>query len=317
MTDSALQNTLSGNLNVALLMGGQSAEREVSLKSGQAVHQALMQLGHQVHVADGITGLKQLDKNAVDVVFNILHGADGEDGQLAAWLNLEGYTSTCVNYSAASLSWHKDQAKMIVSKAGISTPNSQLLLCAEDLKTENSGPWIIKPASEGSSVGLFKANNTAELEEAVSSAFKVADEILVEDFIQGVECTVGLVGDVVLPVVSIVPASELYDYQAKYQSNSTQYHCPANLDDQWQIQLQTDAKTACAALGLDGWCRVDFIVDQAGQGWFLEVNTTPGMTNHSLLPKAAAVHGWDFNQLVAQILATATHESDQKKRGQS
>jgi D-alanine-D-alanine ligase len=292
-------------MNVALLMGGESAEREVSLSSGAAVQQALQQLGHHVQVADGIDGLKKLNKQAVDVVFNILHGADGEDGQLAAWLNLEGYVSTCVDFAAASISWHKDQAKAIIARAGIQTPESQLLKQADELKISGKGPWIIKPATEGSSVGLFKANNEAELTQAVCSAFKVANQILVEDFIDGIECTVGVVGGVVLPVVSIVPASELYDYHAKYQSNTTQYHCPANFSQQWQLALQQDAKTVCQALNINGWCRVDFIVDKQGQRWFLEVNTTPGMTNSSLLPKAAAVYGWDFNRLVAEILATA------------
>ncbi len=305
-----MNSVASQPFNVALLMGGTSAEREVSLNSGAAVHQALQQLGHQVQVADGIAGLKLLNKESVDVVFNILHGADGEDGQLAAWLNLEGYQSTCVDFSAASLSWHKDQAKTIVTKAGLRTPDSQLLkdaseLSASHLNISHAGPWIVKPATEGSSVGLFKANNETELKQAVDSAFQVATEILVEDFIQGIECTVGVVGDVVLPVVSIVPESELYDYHAKYQSNNTQYHCPANFDQQWQMDLQQDALSACQALNINGWCRVDFIVDKQGQRWFLEVNTTPGLTNNSLLPKAAAVHGWDFNHLVDKILATA------------
>ncbi len=315
-----MNNLASDSINVALLMGGTSAEREVSLKSGAAVQQALQQLGHQVQVADGIAGLKLLNKEAVDVVFNILHGADGEDGQLAAWLNLEGYQSTCVDFPAASLSWHKDQAKTIVTKAGLRTPDSQLLKQASaitinkstinkstisNLSISNAGPWIVKPATEGSSVGLFKANNETELKQAVDSAFQVATEILIENFIPGIECTVGVVGDVVLPVVSIIPESELYDYYAKYQSNNTQYHCPANFNQQWQMDLQQDALSACQALNINGWCRVDFIVDKQGQRWFLEVNTTPGLTNNSLLPKAAAVHGWDFNHLVGKILATA------------
>lgn len=295
----------TNGMNVALLMGGASAEREVSLNSGKAVLKALQQLGHQVYVVDGIDELKKLNKQAVDVVFNILHGADGEDGQLAAWLNLEGYLSTCVDFSAASLSWHKDQAKAVVARAGILTPESQLLKQANQLNISSKGPWIIKPATEGSSVGLFKANNEAELIQAVSNAFKVANQILVEDYIDGVECTVGVVGEVVLPVVGIVPASELYDYHAKYQSNTTQYDCPADISQQWQLELQQDANTVCQALNINGWCRVDFIVDEQGQRWFLEVNTTPGMTSSSLLPKAAAVYGWDFNRLVAEILATA------------
>ncbi len=295
-----------GKLNVALLMGGRGAESEVSINSGQAVQAALHELGHQVMPVNDVDALKQLNKKDVDVVFNILHGAMGEDGQLAAWLTLEGYRSTCCDYFGASLSWHKDEAKVLVERAGVLTPASQLLRSTEELVVQGTGPWIVKPATEGSSVGLYKAENVTELRTAVAGALAVAPSILVEDFVQGTECTVGIVGEVVLPVVSIVPASELYDYHAKYQSQNTQYHCPANFSDEWQKALQQDAKKAYDTLGINGWGRVDFIIDDAGRRWFLEVNTTPGMTNNSLLPKAAAAHGWDFNQLVAAILNTAT-----------
>lgn len=293
------------DLNVALMMGGCSAESEVSLMSGQAVHQALQQLGHQVIAVNDVSALKEIDKAEIDVVFNILHGADGEDGQLAAWLNLEGYQSTCCNFAATCLSWHKDQAKAVAVAAGLLTPKGQLLTDVNELSITGDGPWIVKPATEGSSVGLYKANDQTELKAAVDSAFTVADSLLVEDFIQGIECTVGVVGDVVLPVVSIVPSQGLYDYEAKYQSTSTQYHCPANFSAQWQIALQEDARTIYKAMDIDGWCRVDFIIDSQGRRWFLEVNTTPGMTGSSLLPKAAAVYGWDFTALVASILDTA------------
>ncbi|MGJ8662284.1 MAG: D-alanine--D-alanine ligase family protein [Marinicella sp.] len=293
------------NQHVALMMGGATAEREVSLKSGHAVHQALTQLGHQVTPVNDIKALQGIDKKSVDVVFNILHGADGEDGQLAAWLNLEGYVSTCCDFAGTCMSWHKDQAKAVALCAGLLTPKGQLLHHANELIVSGTGPWIVKPATEGSSVGLFKANTVAELEHAVTSAFNVAQSILVEEFIQGTECTVGIVGDVILPVVSIVPSNGLYDYQAKYQSSQTQYHCPANFSDQWQKDLQSDAKKIYDVMNINGWCRVDFIIDEQGRRWFLEVNTTPGMTNNSLLPKAAAVYGWEFKQLVAAILATA------------
>lgn len=293
------------DLTVALMMGGRSAEREVSLHSGEAVGAALQRLGHRVHAVNDIAELKQLNKQTIDVVFNILHGADGEDGQLAAWLAMEGYANTSCDYFGASLSWHKAQAKVLVSQAGVATPASQYLQSAAELTVAGAGPWIVKPATEGSSVGLFKAENEAELHSAVQSAFSVADSILVESYIDGIECTVGVVGDVVLPVVSIVPATELYDYQAKYQSTETQYHCPAHFNEDWQLALQADAKKACEALDIKGWGRVDFIVDETGKPWFLEVNTTPGMTVNSLLPKAAAAHGWSFDQLVANILATS------------
>jgi D-alanine-D-alanine ligase len=291
------------DLNVAVLMGGYSAEREVSLNSGQAVTQALLQLGHQVKQVNDVNELLTIPKNQVDVVFNILHGADGEDGQLAAWLNKQGYASTSCDYVGACISWHKDLAKALVENAGLKTPQSQLVKSLEDLVETDDHAWIVKPACEGSSVGLFKAENQQQLETAVAQSLQETDEVLVETYIDGMECTVGIVDGEVLPVVSIKPANELYDYQAKYNSSSTQYQCPAALPESCQVQLQQDALKAYQALHLSAWCRIDFIVDEQGNRWFLEANTTPGMTTSSLLPKAAQVHGWSFKQLVAKILA--------------
>lgn len=289
-------------LHVAVLMGGFSAEKEVSLNSGQAVSVALESLGHHVTQVNDISGLKSLAKQQVDVVFNILHGADGEDGQLSAWLEAEGYKSTSCNYVGAAVSWHKGLAKSVVECAGIRTPKSQLLNKKTDLIIDAGDAWIVKPACEGSSVGLFKANNKNELKEAVKLSLAQSEEVLVETFIEGIECTVGIVNGQVLPVVSIEPVSELYDYQAKYNSKATQYHCPPKMPVQWQRAMQQDALTAYDAMHLTGWCRIDFIVDEAGNRWFLEANTTPGMTTTSLLPKAAKVHGWTFDQLVSEIL---------------
>ncbi|WP_154223840.1 D-alanine--D-alanine ligase family protein [Marinicella rhabdoformis] len=291
-------------LNVALMRGGHTAEREVSLNSGAAVQQALETLGHVVFPVDDIAVLKALHEK-VDVVFNLLHGADGEDGQLAAWLNQEGYAYTGCDHLAGALSWYKDKSKVLVAAEGVSTPNAQCISDVNDLAMTTDGPWIVKPAGEGSSVGLFKANNSAELLAAVEESLRLSKLILIEDYIEGVECTVGIVGGEVLPVVSIVPDGELYDYQAKYESKNTQYHCPPNFDRAWQKALQQDAIKVFNALSLSGWGRVDFIVDDQGRRWFLEANTTPGMTKTSLLPKAAAVHGWDFTTLVAKILNSA------------
>ena len=290
---------------VAVLMGGYSAEREVSLNSGKAVSQALVNLGHKVTQVNDINELRKLPREQVDVVFNILHGADGEDGQLAAWLNKESYVHTSCDYVGASISWHKNLAKTLVQAAGLQTPNSQLITDVDDLKVGDESAWIVKPACEGSSVGLFKATNKQQLFEAVKESLQVTKEVLVETYISGTECTVGVVGGQVLPVVSIVPASELYDYQAKYHSQTTQYHCPANISSEWQLSLQQDALTAYQTLNLNGWCRIDFIVDELGNRWFLEANTTPGMTTTSLLPKAAKALGWTFEDLVAKILSSS------------
>lgn len=295
---------------IALMMGGHSAEREVSLSSGQAVANALKELGHEVIAINDINELKSLARHEIDLVFNLLHGADGEDGRLAAWLALEKLPFTGCEYKAAALSWHKDVAKTMVTKQGILTPPFQVLNQPEQLVIDaTQGPWIVKPAGEGSSVGLVKVNHADELAAAVQQVFNLTDTVLVESYIKGIECTVGLVGDVVLPVVSIHPAGELYDYNAKYASGTTQYHCPPDFSKDLQNQLQTDARQICQLLGIKGWSRVDFIVDEAGRCWFLEVNTTPGMTATSLLPKAAKVYGWDFKQLVAEIMKTGdVHE---------
>jgi len=296
---------------VALLMGGHGAEREVSLKSGAAVKQALQSLGHQVTEVNDIQALKALGRDAVDVVFNILHGADGEDGRLAAWLDLEGYPSTCCDYMGASLSWHKDKAKLLMAQAGIKTPDSQLIRHERELTITQAGSWIVKPACEGSSVGLYKADSEAQLRQAVGEALQLTDQVLVETFVTGMECTVGIVNGQVLPVVEIEPAEGLYDYQAKYHSQTTRYHCPARLSEEIQKGLRADAVRAFEVLQITRWGRADFIVDDEGNRWCLEVNTTPGMTTSSLLPKAAAQHGWSFAQLVAEILSTSEVMADE------
>lgn len=290
---------------IALLMGGHSAEREVSLRSGHAVAEAIKALGYEVICADDVNELKALTQHDIDLVFNVLHGADGEDGRLAAWLALEGLAYTGCDYVGACLSWHKHMAKTLVAQYGISTPAFQLLDKPEQLIVDVAeGPWIVKPASEGSSVGLTKVNQADDLSGVVQQAFNLTDQVLVEQFVAGTECTVGMVGDVILPVVSIEPAGELYDYEAKYNSQETRYQCPAPFSKAIQRQLQADTRQICNILQINGWGRVDYIVDDAGQRWFLEANTTPGMTATSLLPKAAQVHGWDFNQLVAEIIKT-------------
>lgn len=296
---------------VALLMGGYSAEREVSLSSGAAVRQALQNLGHSVYSANDIAQLQKVESElleqgqSIDLVFNLLHGADGEDGLLAAWLQQQGYAFTGCSHLSAVLSWDKDLAKMVIAQAGVATPQSQCVEAGQKIAVNGNGPWIVKPADEGSSVGLFKVNHAAELPQVVNQALINSNRVLIEQYIAGMECTVGMVDQVILPAVSIQPAGELYDYQAKYKSTQTRYHCPPKLPADCLQKLQQDAARVFKALRMESWGRADFIVDQQGRRWFLEVNTTPGMTENSLVPKAAAVHGWSFDDLVAAILSTA------------
>lgn len=300
----------NNNLHIAVIMGGESAERNVSLRSGKAVIQALLSKGHKATAIDGIKQLLASDMKRYDAVFNILHGGAGENGELAGLLSSIGIQYTGCDVTGAVLSWHKDVAKTLVSKVGIKTPISQTLTNVKDLQVNSDGPWIIKPTQEGSSVGLYFTSNKSDLENIIQTALLDVESILVEQFIQGTECTVAIIKDQVLPVIRIKPAVGLYDYEAKYQNNNTEYFCPSGFDTILEKALKNDAMMAFKALSLKGWARIDFIVDDDGNRWFLEANTTPGMTATSLVPKAAHAIDWDFDELVVQILSTAFNQGD-------
>ncbi|VAW41342.1 D-alanine--D-alanine ligase [hydrothermal vent metagenome] len=293
------------NLNVAVIMGGVSAERQISLLSGDAVIKALLTRNIKAQAIDGVKQLLATDMQEFDVVFNILHGEAGENGELAGILSGLNIKYTGCNILGAVLSWHKNIAKTIVSAHGLKTPKAQILKSITELNITDDGPWIIKPTTEGSSVGLYYATDIKELTRSIKLSLTTVDSVLVEKFINGTECTVAIIQDQVLPVVRIQPAVGLYDYQAKYQSKTTKYFCPSSFADKLEQALKDDAMTAFEALGLKGWARIDFIVDDQGNRWFLEANTTPGLTRNSLVPKAAAAIGWSFNDLIIQILSTA------------
>ena len=293
------------NLNIAVILGGNSAEREVSLRSGAAVINALEQQNIKVTAIDGIDQLLKNKSGKFDAVFNILHGEAGENGELAGLLSSMKIKYTGCGVSGAVLSWNKNVAKTLVQQKGLKVPNSQLISHIDELKVKGCGPWIVKPNKEGSSVGLYYSDNLIDLKANITRALNDVDAILVEDFIKGTECTVAIINDIVLPTIRIVPDIGLYDYQAKYESHKTEYYCPSGFDEVLESTLKRDAMTAFNALELKGWARIDFIVDEKGNSWFLEANTTPGMTETSLVPKAAAVFGWNFNQLVLQVLSTA------------
>ena len=298
------------DLSIAVIMGGVSAERSVSLRSGTAIVKALKQHDISVTCIDGTAELINSDHKSFDAAFNIVHGEAGENGELAGLLSSLGLKYTGCDVKGAVLSWHKDTAKKLIAEQGLKTPQAQVLDNAKDLQIKNNGPWIVKPTKEGSSVGLYYADDETTLTNAVTNALKEVDGILVEDFIAGQECTVAIVKGQALPVVRIKPGDGLYDYEAKYESTQTQYFCPSGFDKDLETALQNDALLAYQALSLQGWARIDFIVDKKGQRWFLEANTTPGMTETSLVPKAAEAIGWTFDQLVLQILSTAFDDFD-------
>ncbi|MCF6287686.1 MAG: D-alanine--D-alanine ligase [Proteobacteria bacterium] len=297
-------------MHVAVIMGGTSAERAVSLRSGKAVLNALQAQDIKAVALDGVDALLQENLTDYDAVFNILHGEAGENGELAGLLSSLKVKYTGCDINGAVLSWNKAIAKTLVSEQGLHTPTAQILKHAQDLKVIGNGPWIVKPTKEGSSVGLYYAQDVDELKIAVKKSLQTVDSILVENFIQGSEYTVAIIKAQVLPVVRIQPNIGLYDYAAKYESKETQYFCPSGLSDEQEQALKTDALIAYQALELKGWARIDFIVDNSGNRWFLEANTTPGMTLTSLVPKAAAAMGWSFNYLVQQILTTAFEDDN-------
>jgi len=294
-------------IKVAVIMGGTSAERDVSLRSGAAVLQALKNLNINAFAIDGIQALLNTNKHNYDVVFNILHGEAGENGELAGLLACLNIPFTGTHIEGAVLSWDKDTAKTLIKEKGLKTPKACVVTQLEAFNKEfvGVGPWIVKPTQEGSSVGLYYAKDETELKNSIQKALESVESILVEDFIEGTECTVAIVADTTLPVIKIQPATGMYDYQAKYEKNDTQYFCPSGFDNNLEKAIKTDAEIAFKALSLKGWGRVDFIIDAEGKRWFLEANTTPGMTATSLVPKAAATFGWSFEELVKQILLTA------------
>lgn len=292
-------------LNIAVIMGGTSAEREVSLRSGQAIISALNNNGVNVTAVDGVTELLSKNMSDFDAVFNILHGEAGENGKLAGLLSSMKIKYTGCDMPSAVVSWNKNWAKILVANRGISTPYSQLITSNNELQIKGTGPWIVKPNQEGSSVGLYFCKDQQELITNVKLALDNVQSVLVEDFIKGGECTVSIIKGKALPVIRIEPKVGLYDYKAKYESGNTGYFCPSGYPEELENRLKKDALIAYKTLGLKGWARIDFMIDEQGKHWFLEANTTPGMTETSLVPKAADANGWSFDELVTQILSTA------------
>jgi D-alanine-D-alanine ligase len=300
---------------VAVLLGGTSTEREVSLDSGRNVLEALQGRGVDAHAVDGIPALVQAltatGGPGFDRVFNILHGnrGGGEDGVLQGLLEALGVPYTGSGVLGSALSMDKIRTKQVWLSVGLPTPGYVSLQRGEDVvaAAHKLGlPVIVKPACEGSSVGITRCFKDADLAAAVDLAARYEGPLLVEQLIQGDEFTVAVLGSEALPSIRIVPAGEYYDYHAKYVADDTQYLCPG-LAGAAEQELQTLALAAFFAVGCSGWGRVDFMRDRAGKPWLLEVNTAPGMTSHSLVPKAARQRGIDFEDLCWRVLETSFH----------
>lgn len=295
--------------HVAVLMGGSAAERKVSLNSGAAVFAAL-QRKHIDVVAIDVTGspIAALAGQRFDRVFNIIHGRGGEDGVLQAVLEVMEIPYTGSGVLASALSMDKLRTKLCWQGYGLPTPKWHLLKSADDLDAciERLGfPVIVKPAQEGSSIGMSKASNREELVKALDEAAKYKCDVYAESWVVGKEYTVGLLAGKALPVIRLETPNAFYDYEAKYNANTTQYHCPCGLNSDQEQALQKLAINAAEVIGVKGWSRVDVFIDNSGQAQLIEINTVPGMTDHSLVPMAAKQAGIDFDELVWQILETS------------
>lgn len=291
---------------VAVLLGGRSAEREISLRSGHAVLAALQQNNVDAHAFDPAgQPLENLLRQGFNRAFIALHGRYGEDGSVQGALELMEMPYTGSGILASALAMDKWRTKMIWQAAGISTPDYVMLDADsrfQDVADKLGLPLIIKPAREGSTIGLSKVSNAQDFQSAYESAVKYDSLVLAEQFIQGIELTAAILGNTPLPLVRIDVAEGLYDYQAKYFSDNTRYTCPSGLPETLASEIQAQALHAHEILGCTGWSRVDLILDKHEQPFFLETNTSPGMTDHSLVPMAAKTAGISFGELVIRIL---------------
>ena len=295
---------------IAVLMGGTSAEREVSLNSGNAVLNALRTQGYDAHPVDPKeVPVLELKQQGFERAFNILHGRGGEDGIIQGALEQIGLPYTGCDVMTSALTMDKMRTKMLWKGFGL--PIAEMEIVTKENVTELNPskiverlglPLMVKPSREGSSVGLTKVNAVEELTVAVETALECDDTVLIEEWLSGVEMTVPVLDNQVLPAVQIIPDGEFYDYHAKYISDNTQYICPAPLSKAREEELHKLVKAAYDAVGCRGWSRIDVMTDSKGEFRLVEVNTTPGMTSHSLFPKSAATIGYTFEQLVERIL---------------
>ena len=289
---------------IAVLMGGYSAEREISLMSGKAVYKALLNNNVECFPFDlNEDNLDKLWSKEFDKAFIILHGRGGEDGYIQSQLDKRRIPFTGSGVESSNLCMNKAITKDVWLKHEL--PLSPSIVATQGKPIDPIDfplPWAVKPTMEGSSIGITKVENKSELDAALELAWQYNDEALIEHWIKGDEYTVAILGNQALPSIKIISDHDIYDYHSKYFSNKTEYLCPSDLTDQQEKNIQTIAMRAFNLTGANGWGRVDFILDKDKNPYLLEINTVPGMTSHSLVPMAAKVAGMDFEQLVLKIL---------------
>ena len=296
-------------MKVSVLMGGTSAERDVSLKTGEAVMNACLELGYDAVPVDfnGDYNLILNDLKYADMVFNALHGTIGEDGTIQSWLDKNNINYTGSGPNSSKLCMNKNESKKIIQKNNYFTPawlliDKSSMINFDKIINSIDFPCIVKPNAQGSTFGLSVANDKVELIEAIKLARRYDDKIIIEKYIVGREITVGVLGDLALPIVEIIPDHQLYDYECKYSPGMSQYLCPAKIDLKKEEQIKEHSEKIFKILGCSGYGRIDFLLDENGKHFFLELNTLPGMTSTSLLPIAADESGKSFIQLIDTII---------------
>ena len=288
-------------------MGGDSNERAVSLLSGEAVLHALKRLGINAEAFDP----SSRDINEIQSynrAFIALHGRGGEDGSMQAFLKSKNIAYTGSDSLSSAIGMDKLKTKLLWRSLNISTPDFLQVTektSYEEIMSAIGVPFFIKPSNEGSSIGIDKIKNEKQYQDAFLKTSKIDANVIVEKFVDGEEFTVAIVNDKTLPVIKIKPSNEFYDYQAKYIKDDTQYICPSGIEKQKEVSISKEALQAFKIIGCSSWGRVDFMMEKQGRHYFIEVNTSPGMTSHSLVPMAAKEVGINFDQLVLEILKTA------------
>lgn len=294
---------------VAVLLGGRAAEREISLISGRAVLAGLLRRGVDAHPIDTAEpdALGRLAAGEFARAFIVLHGRGGEDGVIQGALEAFGLPYTGSGVLGSAIGMDKYRCKLVWHGAGLPTPPFALVRRPEDLKAASAlgFPLMLKPAHEGSSIGISKVDEEKHLEEAWAKAREYDSLVLAERWVRGSEYTAAVLAGQVLPLIKLETPHAFYDFDAKYHADTTRYLCPCGLSSAKERELQALALAAFEAAGASGWGRVDLMSDEAGEPWLIEVNTVPGMTDHSLVPMAARTHGIDFDELVFRILETS------------
>ena len=292
---------------IAVLMGGNSAEREVSLNSGEAVYQSLKSQQIDCFKFDWKDdNLDDLWSQEFDLAFIVLHGRGGEDGVIQRLLEARNIAYTGSNSDASANGMDKYLSKEIWKSSKLPLAPSLLAIKGTTIPTISFPlPWAVKPVSEGSSIGISKVAELAQLDAALVLAWRYDDRVLIEQWIEGEEYTVAILGGKALPVIKIVADQDFYNYESKYLSSTTQYLCPCGLTENQESQLKEIALQAFQTIDATGWGRIDFILDKDNSPFLLEINTVPGMTSHSLVPMAAKAAGITFDQLVKQIIHEA------------